>query len=287
MQKRFGRFVLISASVLLFFSSAALCETLYHEDFSSPGTLEDLGFTAENWLKDDVSQHSIAGAGETIPGLAISSLVKPIPLSRESSVPFGIEWRMNLQSNDLVPPSGSWDLFFHLKDKDALSDPYYEIHLNSDVNAGGPVISWSVGTHLGTLPGASGELYRLVPGFTRAVVRVEFHPAADAGGDGSIRVLMDFGDGTGLSEMFRVYDASISTFTEMGFNYLVEPPTPIFVDDIKVTTGEEPIQTGTVTCQYDALGRLRNASFDDGTAVSDVGFDYDGTGNRTQKMVTQ
>ena len=44
-----------------------------------------------------------------------------------------------------------------------------------------------------------------------------------------------------------------------------------------------PVEAGSVSYEYDALGRLERIVYDDGTAIE---FVYDAAGNRTSRVVT-
>ncbi|MFP4389995.1 MAG: hypothetical protein ACLFPR_13765, partial [Desulfococcaceae bacterium] len=64
MRKRVVRMFLFLSMALLFFLSPAAGETLYREDFGTPGTLEELGFAEmTNFGKDEANGHAVAGIG--------------------------------------------------------------------------------------------------------------------------------------------------------------------------------------------------------------------------------
>lgn len=52
---------------------------------------------------------------------------------------------------------------------------------------------------------------------------------------------------------------------------------------LMLLVGAVPATAGSVSYEYDALGRLERIVYDDGTAIE---FVYDAAGNRTSRVVT-
>ena len=291
MRKRVVRMFLFLSMALLFFLSPAVGETLYREDFGSPGTLEELGFAEMmNVGKDEANGHAVAGIGGG-PAMTVSHLYKTVSGEKKKDASFAVEWRVNLQT-DVPFADGQMEHLFSISgDPDFLGLGEYSLRLVSNSDSQGPFLSLELhNMGLGTLLGA-GRLDGPMPGFTWATVRVEFHSAL-AGSEG-IQVWMDPGDGNGLVQVLTAapddyVETAILDYPLVNLRFVVNhsPSTAVFFDDLKVVSGGDSVpETGTATYVYDALERLDNRSFAPGGFPPEIGFVYDDNGNRVQRAV--
>jgi hypothetical protein len=276
---------------LLFFLSPAAGETLYREDFGSPGTLEELGFAEMvNVGKDEANGHAVAGIGGD-PMITVSHFNKAVSGKKDRTAPLAVQWRVNLQTDVAFGPGQMEHLFSVYGDPNFWGFAEYTLSLMSAQDGLGPFVSMELKNRPGGDVLASGRLDGSLPGFAWVAFRMEFHPAAS--GSEEIKLLVDVGDGNGLVEKLSAAgDGYVSEslldypLTNLRFIFTHLPSTAIFFDDLKVVVGGDSVpETGTATFVYDALERLDNRSFAPGGFPPEIGFVYDDNGNRVQRAI--
>ncbi|MFP4584249.1 MAG: hypothetical protein ACLFN9_12830 [Desulfococcaceae bacterium] len=291
MRKRVVGMFLFLSMAFPFPMSSAMAETLYREDFGSPGTLEELGFAEmTNFGKDEANGHAVAGIGGD-PAGTVSHFTKTVSGKKEKTAPLAVQWRVNLQTDVAFGPGEMEHLFSVHGDPDFLGSAEYTLSLMSARDGLGPFVSMELKNRPGGDVLAIGRLDGSLPGFSWVTFRMEFHPAA--GGFEEIKLLVDLGDGNGLVEKLSAagggyVSASLLDYPLMNLRFIFThlPSTAIFFDDLKVVGGGDSVpETGTATYFYDALERLDNRSFAPGGFPPEIGFVYDDNGNRVQRAV--